>query len=44
MEQYKSMTASLKLDEKERVALALANKAAIPRGKKLSAERDGGSG
>lgn len=38
MEQYKSMTTSLKLDEKERVALALANKAAIPRGKKLSAE------
>ena len=38
MEQYKSMAKSLKLDEKERVALALANKAAIPRGKKLSAQ------
>jgi len=38
MEQYKVMSRSLSLDEKERVALAIANKAAIPRGKKLSEE------
>jgi len=38
MEQYKVMSRSLALDEKERVALAIANKAAIPRGKKLSEE------
>jgi len=38
MEQYKMMSRSLALGEKERVALAIANKAAIPRGKKLSEE------
>lgn len=38
MEQYKSMSDSLSLDEKERVALAIANKTAIPRGKKLKEE------
>jgi DNA mismatch repair protein MutL len=38
MEQYKMMSRSLSLDEKERVALAIANKAAIPRGKKLTGE------
>ncbi len=38
MEQYKAMSRSLALGEKERIALAIANKAAIPRGKKLSEE------
>lgn len=38
MEQYKMMSRSLSLTEKQRVALAIANKAAIPRGKKLSEE------
>jgi DNA mismatch repair protein MutL len=38
MEQYKMMSRSLSLDEKERIALAIANKAAIPRGKRLSEE------
>ncbi len=38
MEQYKMMSRSLSLDEKQRVALAIANKAAIPRGKKLTGE------
>ncbi len=38
MEQYKMMAKSVSLDEKERVALAIANKAAIPRGKKLAGE------
>ncbi len=38
MEQYKMMSRSLSLDEKERIALAIANKAAIPRGKKLTEE------
>ncbi len=36
MEQYKIMSKSISLDEKERVALAIASKAAIPRGKRLS--------
>ena len=36
MEQYKMMSKSISLSEKERVALAIANKAAIPRGKKLT--------
>ncbi len=36
MEQYKVMSKSISLNEKERVALAIAIKAAIPRGKKLS--------
>ncbi|MEX0680251.1 MAG: DNA mismatch repair endonuclease MutL [Balneolales bacterium] len=38
MEQYKRMAKSITLNEKERIALALANKAAIPRGKRLSPE------
>ncbi|MDI6400581.1 DNA mismatch repair endonuclease MutL [Balneolaceae bacterium ANBcel3] len=38
MEQYKNMSSSLSLSEKERVAFALANKAAISRSKKLSEE------
>lgn len=38
MEQYKIMSRSLSLTEKQRIALAIANKAAIPRGKKLSEE------
>ncbi len=38
MEQYKIMSRSLSLDQKERIALAIANRAAIPRGKKLSEE------
>ncbi len=37
MEQYKRMSDSISLSEKERVALALANKTAIPRNKKLTA-------
>lgn len=36
MEQYKRMAGSVSLSGKERVALALANKAAIPRGKKIT--------
>ncbi len=38
MEQYKRMAKSISLSEKERVALAIANRAAIPKGKKLSFE------
>lgn len=38
MEQYKRMGKSVALSAKERVALALADKAAIPRGKKLAVE------
>ncbi|MDG5766504.1 DNA mismatch repair endonuclease MutL [Balneolales bacterium ANBcel1] len=38
LEQYKQMSGNLSLGEKERVALALANRAAIPRVKRLSAE------
>ncbi len=38
MEQYKRMVNTLSLGEKERIALAIANKAAIPRGKKLTEE------
>ena len=36
MEQYKRMSDSISLSEKERVALALANKTAIPKNKKLT--------
>ena len=36
LEQYQSLTGKVKLKERERVALALASKTAIPRGKKLS--------
>jgi len=35
MEQYKRMAKTISLSEKQRVALALANRAAIPRNKKL---------
>ncbi len=36
LEQYQSLSGKVKLQERERVALALASRAAVPRGKKLT--------
>ena len=44
LHQYQELGASLKLEPRERIAIAFANRAAIPRGKKLTDEEmEGGT-